>query len=84
MEVTRAPSWHRSSGCRGRCCRAAATSSRSTRKSRPCLEAGAAGCMVGRALWGEAARAPDEDRLDVIETVVVPRLERLRSLVVHC
>lgn len=34
---------------------------------------GAAGFMVGRALWGEAARADEPDRPALIEQVVVPR-----------
>ena len=46
------------------------------------LEAGSAGCMVGRALWGEAARADEADRLGIIREVVAPRFERLRALTV--
>lgn len=45
------------------------------------LEAGAAGCMVGRALWGEAAQAPNSDRLTVLNTLIAPRLSRLHSLI---
>ena len=37
--------------------------------------AGAAGFMVGRALWGPAARAPEAERAGVIASVVVPRWE---------
>jgi tagatose-1,6-bisphosphate aldolase len=37
------------------------------------VEAGASGFMVGRALWGEAARADDIDRVDLIARLVVPR-----------
>ncbi|MEM7285290.1 MAG: hypothetical protein AAF480_02980 [Actinomycetota bacterium] len=46
------------------------------------LEGGAAGCMVGRALWGEAARQTGPERVRLAEEVVVPRMERLRDLVV--
>ncbi len=45
------------------------------------LDAGAAGCMVGRALWGEAARAPRAERVSVIRKVVAPRFARLRHLI---
>ncbi len=45
------------------------------------LEAGAAGCMVGRALWGEAAQAPNSDRPRVLKTLIAPRLSRLHSLI---
>jgi tagatose-1,6-bisphosphate aldolase len=38
---------------------------------------GASGFMVGRALWGEAARATDADRAATITEVVVPRWHRL-------
>jgi tagatose-1,6-bisphosphate aldolase len=38
---------------------------------------GCAGYMVGRALWGEAARASDADRARIIEDVVAPRWRRL-------
>lgn len=44
------------------------------------IVAGAAGFMVGRALWGEAALAPAGERAAVLETVVRPRLQRLRDL----
>jgi len=46
------------------------------------LDAGSAGCMVGRALWGEAALAPDAQRAAVIDQVVRPRFRRLRTLVI--
>lgn len=39
--------------------------------------AGAAGFMVGRALWGEAAAAADTDRPALIAQVVVPRWHHL-------
>ena len=39
--------------------------------------AGAAGFMVGRALWGEVARADDDDRPAIIAQVVLPRWQRL-------
>ena len=42
--------------------------------------AGAAGFMVGRALWGEAARAADADRPALIAQVVVPRWQRLAAV----
>ncbi len=45
------------------------------------LEAGAAGCMVGRALWGEAALAGRTDRTRVIREVVAPRFARLHRLI---
>ncbi len=45
------------------------------------VEAGCAGFMVGRALWGEAARCPAEDRPRVIEQVVLPRWRRLTHAV---
>lgn len=45
------------------------------------MEGGAAGFMVGRALWGEAARAPAERRLDVIDELVLPRWARLVAIV---
>lgn len=41
------------------------------------VEAGCAGFMVGRALWGEAARCPADRRHHVITATVVPRWERL-------
>lgn len=45
------------------------------------LQAGAAGCMVGRALWGEAALAPPLERSAVLQNLIAPRLSRLRSLI---
>src|SRR5690606_38142779 len=44
------------------------------------LDAGCSGFMVGRALWGEAARATDADRAEVIERIVVPRWRRLTEI----
>lgn len=44
------------------------------------LDAGCAGFMVGRALWGEAARARAEERAAVIRDVVLPRLAELVEL----
>jgi len=41
------------------------------------IEAGCDGFMVGRALWGEAARCPADRRPHVIATTVLPRWERL-------
>lgn len=40
-------------------------------------EAGASGFMVGRALWGEAARASAADRDSVVDELVVPRWKQL-------
>ena len=45
------------------------------------LQAGSSGCMVGRALWGEAARATPSDRTAILKSVIAPRLSRLHSLV---
>lgn len=45
------------------------------------VDAGCAGFMVGRALWGEAARCPADDRSRVIEQVVLPRWRRLTHIV---
>jgi tagatose-1,6-bisphosphate aldolase len=45
------------------------------------VEAGCAGFMVGRALWGEAARAEPDRRDELISEVVRPRWDRLRALV---
>lgn len=45
------------------------------------LEAGAAGCMVGRALWAEAARAGDVARPAILKTRISSRLSRLHSLI---
>jgi tagatose-1,6-bisphosphate aldolase len=41
---------------------------------------GCAGFMVGRALWGEAARASDVDRARIITQIVVPRWHRLTEI----
>ena len=46
------------------------------------LEGGASGCMVGRALWGEAARETGAERVRLAQELVVPRMQRLRDLVV--
>jgi tagatose-1,6-bisphosphate aldolase len=43
-------------------------------------EAGCAGFMVGRALWGEWALANESDRPSVIAETVLPRWERLREV----
>lgn len=40
-------------------------------------DAGCSGFMVGRALWGEVAKAPPADRSAIITEVVRPRFERL-------
>ncbi len=44
------------------------------------VSAGCSGFMAGRALWGEAALAPQADRSRIIAQVVAPRLAELRSL----
>ncbi len=44
------------------------------------LAAGAAGFMVGRALWGEAALAPPGERSALLDELVRPRMRRLRGL----
>lgn len=44
------------------------------------VSAGCSGFMAGRALWGEAALAPQAERSRVISEVVAPRLAELRSL----
>jgi tagatose-1,6-bisphosphate aldolase len=41
---------------------------------------GCSGFMVGRALWGEAARATDAERAQIIEHIVVPRWHRLAEV----
>lgn len=41
------------------------------------MEGGCSGFMVGRALWGEAARSPADRREQVIADTVVPRWQRL-------
>lgn len=43
-------------------------------------ESGCAGFMVGRALWGEAVKAPASDRAELIAEVVRPRFERLVAI----
>lgn len=45
------------------------------------MSTGASGFMVGRALWGEAARADDADRAAAIAEVVLPRWRRLSAIV---
>jgi len=45
------------------------------------VEFGAAGCMAGRALWGEAAQATGAQRREIIESVVIPRMGLLRVAV---
>ena len=42
--------------------------------------AGCSGFMIGRALWGEAARAAPHERSAVIEHVVRPRFEQLVAI----
>ena len=42
--------------------------------------AGCSGFMVGRALWGEAVRAPASDRAELLQTLVRPRFEQLVAL----
>ena len=42
---------------------------------------GGSGFMVGRALWGEAALAPAAQRAELLETLVRPRMRRLRALI---
>lgn len=41
------------------------------------MEGGASGFMVGRALWGEAARARDDERQRIIDELVLPRWRTL-------
>jgi tagatose-1,6-bisphosphate aldolase len=38
---------------------------------------GCIGFMVGRALWGEAVLAPEAQRMELLETAVMPRLKQL-------
>ncbi len=45
------------------------------------VEAGCAGFMVGRALWGDAARAEPDRRRAVIDEVIAPRWQALCALV---
>jgi tagatose-1,6-bisphosphate aldolase len=42
--------------------------------------AGCSGFMVGRALWGEAARAAPQDRAALVREVVRPRFEQLVAI----
>jgi len=42
--------------------------------------AGASGFMVGRALWGEAVKAPPEERPALVEAVLAPRFRELTSI----
>ena len=44
------------------------------------VEAGCSGFMVGRALWGEAVKAPPAGRVATITHVVRPRFERLLAI----
>jgi len=44
------------------------------------VEHGCAGFMVGRALWGEAARARPDERAELVRDLVRPRFERLQSV----
>ncbi len=44
------------------------------------VDAGCSGFMAGRALWGEAALAPPNERPSVIADLVAPRLNELRCL----
>jgi tagatose-1,6-bisphosphate aldolase len=44
------------------------------------VDAGCSGFMVGRALWGEAVRAPDGERNKLIEGVVRERFEQLVAI----
>ncbi len=42
--------------------------------------AGASGFLVGRALWGEYLRAPEEEREQIMEETVRPRFEELSTI----
>ena len=44
------------------------------------VAAGCSGFMAGRALWGDAAKAPAEERAQVLAEVVEPRFRRLNAL----
>jgi tagatose 1,6-diphosphate aldolase len=44
------------------------------------VAAGCSGFMVGRALWGEAARAPAEERAAIIQALVRERFDRLLAI----
>ena len=43
-------------------------------------DAGCSGFMVGRALWGEAVKAPADERPTIISDVVRPRFEQLVAI----
>lgn len=45
------------------------------------VAAGGSGFMVGRALWGEAALAPAEERQALLDGLVCDRMRRLRELI---
>ena len=45
------------------------------------MDAGCSGFMVGRAVWGEAARARADDRASLISDLVAPRLIELVALI---
>ena len=45
------------------------------------VKAGGSGYMVGRALWGEAALAPAEERAGLLDGLVRQRMRRLRTLI---
>ena len=45
------------------------------------MDAGCSGFMVGRAVWGEAARARADDRASLISDLVMPRLIELVALI---
>ncbi len=47
---------------------------------RVACQAGASGFMVGRALWGEAVKAPPEDRGRLVESVLRPRFNELSAI----
>jgi tagatose-1,6-bisphosphate aldolase len=44
------------------------------------MRAGCSGYMVGRALWGEAARASGDERARLIDELVLPRWRRLHAV----
>ncbi|MDX2378320.1 MAG: DUF2090 domain-containing protein [Acidimicrobiia bacterium] len=44
------------------------------------VSAGCSGFMIGRALWGEAARAAEVERATIIRDVVRPRFEQLVAI----
>ena len=47
---------------------------------RDAFAGGASGFMVGRALWGEAARARGDERQRIIDSVVLPRWRELSAI----